>query len=77
MEKCHEEESNIHYKVITKYLASHPNYHVIPSKLPKLGNIMRVEILTENFSIKDGLKFVSKTKLKNCWSMIDQGLHCA
>ena len=38
---------------------------------------MRVEILTLNFSIKDGLKIVSKAKIKNCWSMIDQGLHCA
>ena len=26
---------------------------------------MRVEILTLNFSIKDGLKIVSKTKMKN------------
>ena len=38
---------------------------------------MRIETLTLNFSIKDGLKIVSKTKMKNCWSMIDQGLHCA
>ena len=30
-----------------------------------------------NFSIKDGLKIVSKTKTKNCRFMIDQGLHCA
>ena len=35
---------------------------------------MREETLTLNFSIKDGLKNVSKTKMKNCWSMIDQGL---
>ena len=34
------------------------------SKLSKLGNIMRVEILTLNFSIKDGLKIVSETKMK-------------
>ena len=38
---------------------------------------MGVEILTLNFSIKDGIKIVSKTKMKNCWSMIDQGLDCA
>ena len=31
----------------------------------------------ENFSMKDGLKIVSKTKMKNCWSTIDQELHCA
>ena len=36
---------------------------------------MREEILTLNFNIKDGLKIVSKTKMKNCWSTIDQGLH--
>ena len=35
---------------------------------------MRVELLTLNFSLKDGLRIVSKTKMKNCWSMIDQGL---
>ena len=38
---------------------------------------MRVETLTLNFSIKDGLKIVSKTKMRNSWSTIDQGLHCA
>ena len=38
---------------------------------------MRVETLTLNFSIKDGLKIVSKTKMKSFWSTIDQGLHCA
>ena len=43
----------------------------------KLENIMRVEILNMNFSIKDGLKIASKTKIKNCWSTIDQKLHCA
>ena len=43
---------------------------------------MRVETLTPNFSIKDGkklffcLKIVSKTKMKNCWSLVDQGLRC-
>ena len=42
----------------------------ISSKLSKLGNIMRVETLILNFSIKDGLKIVSKTKIRNCWSMI-------
>ena len=30
-----------------------------------------------DFTKKDGLKIVSKTKTKNCCSMIDQGLHCA
>ena len=67
----------MHYQVISKYLATHSNYYEISSKLSKLGNIMRVETLTLNFSIKDGLKIVSKTKMKNCWSMIDQGLDCA
>ena len=38
---------------------------------------MRVERLTLNFSIKDGLKIVSKTKIKNYWSRIDQRLYCA
>ena len=38
---------------------------------------MRVETLTVNFSIKDGLKIVSNTNMKTFWSMIDQGLHCA
>ena len=61
--------------IISKYVATHPNCYEI-SKLSKMGNIMRVEILTLNFSIKDGLKIVSKTKTKYCWSMIDQGLHC-
>ena len=37
---------------------------------------MRVETLTLNFSIKDGPKSISKTEMKNCWSTIDQGLHC-
>ena len=37
---------------------------------------MREETLTLNFSIKDGLKIASKTKIKNCWSTIDQGLDC-
>ena len=32
-------------------------------KLSKLGNIIRVEILILNFSIKYGLKIVSKTKM--------------
>ena len=34
---------------------------------------MRVGMLTLNLSIKDDLKTVSKTKIKNCWSMIVQG----
>ena len=53
-------EIYIHYKVISKYLATHPNYYEISSKLSKLGNIRRVEILTLNFSIKYGPKVVSK-----------------
>ena len=36
---------------------------------------MRVETLILNFSVKDGLKIGSKTKMRNCWSMRDQGLH--
>ena len=43
----------------------------------KLENIMRVEILNLNFSIKDCVKSLSKTKNKNCLSLIYQGLHCA
>ena len=35
---------------------------------------MRVKTLTLSFSIKNGLKIVSKTKMKTFWSMIDQGL---
>ena len=61
----------------SKSVAIYPNYYGISSKLSKLGNIMRVETLTLNFSIKDGLKIVSKTKMKSFWSTIDQGLHCA
>ena len=45
-----------------KCLATHPNYYEISSKLSKLENIMRVEILTLNFSIKDGLKLYQKLK---------------
>ena len=37
---------------------------------------MTVEILNLNFSIKVGLKTVSKIKRKNFWSAIYQGLHC-
>ena len=50
--------------IISKYLATHPNYYEILSKLSKMGNIMKVEILTLNFRIKDSLKIVSKTKMK-------------
>ena len=32
---------------------------------------MRVDILTLNFSIKNGLKINTKTKMKNCWTKID------
>ena len=78
MEKfCHEEEQKIHCEVISKHLATYSNYYEISSKLSRLGNIMRVEKLTVNFSIKDGLKIVSNTNMKTFWSMIDQGLHCA
>ena len=38
---------------------------------------MRVGLLTVNFSIKSGLRIVSKAKMKHCWSIIDQGLHFA
>ena len=49
------------------------NFHV----LMKLGNMMRVPILNPNFSIKYDLKLVSRTKRKNVWSKVDQGLHFA
>ena len=39
----------------------------------KLGNIIRVQILSPNFSVRDGLKLVTRAKTKNCWSTIDQG----
>ena len=60
-----------------KFLATHPKYYEISFKSSELGNIVRVEILTLNFNIKDGLKIVSKSKMKNCYSTIDQGLHFA
>ena len=69
-------KNKICYEVISKYLDTHPNFYEISSKLSKLGNMV-VEILTMNFSIKDGLKIVSKTKMNNFWSTIGQGLHCA
>ena len=62
---------------ISKHPATYSNYYEISSKLSKLENIMRVETLILNFSIKDGLEIVSKTKMRNCWSMTEQGLHCA
>ena len=43
----------------------------------KLENIIRVEILNLNFSMKDVVKSVSKTKKKNCLYSIYQGLHRA
>ena len=46
----HEEEENIHYEVISKYLATHSNYYDTSSKLSILGNITRVETLTPNFN---------------------------
>ena len=67
---------NIHYEVISKYVATHPNYYEISSNLSKLENIMRVELLTLDFSIKKGLKIVLKTKIENIWSITDYGLHC-
>ena len=67
----------MHYEVISKHLATYSSCYDISSKLSKLGNIMKVETLTVNFSIKDGLKFVSNTNMRTFWSMIDQGLHCA
>ena len=69
---CHKKKYiYIHYELISKYLATHSKYYEISSKLSKLGKIIRVETLTLNFSIKVGLKIVSKTKMKNCWSMIE------
>ena len=61
------------YQVISKCLATHPNFYV----LMKLGNMMRVPKLNPNFSIKYDLKLVSRTRRKNVWSKIDQGLHFA
>ena len=58
-------------------IATHANYYDISLKLYKLGNIMREDILTLKLSIKDGLKIASKTRMKSCWSTINQGLHCA
>ena len=55
---------------VSKYLATQLTYYEISSKSSKLRNIMRVEILTLNFSIKDNLKIVSKTKTKNRYSTI-------
>ena len=49
-----------------------PNYYL----LMKLGNSMKAETLNLNFSINNGLKNVSKTKTKNRWSTIYQGLYC-
>ena len=48
---------------------THRNFYV----LMKLGNIIRVQILSPNFSVRDGLKLVTRAKTKNCWSTIDQG----
>ena len=67
---------NNFWSTIGQGLHCYPNFYEISSKLSKLGN-MGVEILTLNFSIKDGLKIVSKTKMNNFWSTIGQGLHCA
>ena len=44
-------------QVISKYL-THPNYYVLMT----LGNIMRVEILNLNFSLKDALKNEKQNK---------------
>ena len=43
----------------------------------KLENIMRVEILNLNFSIKDRVISVSKTQKKNCLTSIYIELHGA
>ena len=59
-----------------KYLW-YTSIQIIIYVLMKLENIMRAEILNLNFSIKDGVKIVSKTKKKNCLSSIYQGLQCA
>ena len=55
------------------HLVTNPNNFEMYSKLSKLGNIMRTEIL--NSGIKDGLKIVSKTKMKNCWSTVYQEIY--
>ena len=44
-------------QVTSKYL-THPNYYVLMT----LGNIMRVEILNLNFSLKDALKNEKQNK---------------
>ena len=42
------------YRVISKYIATQSNFYV----LMKLENIMRVQILNRNISLKDGLKIL-------------------
>ena len=44
----------------SKYLATHPNYYEISSNLSKLKNVVRVQLLTLNLSLKDGLKLFQK-----------------
>ena len=67
--KCTDQEKNC------KYLW-YISIQIIIYVLRKLENVMRVEILNLNFSIKDGVKSVPKTKKKNFLSSIYQGLHC-
>ena len=52
------------YQVICRYLATHLNYYIGINETRKC------------YESRD-IKFVSKTKTKNCWSKIDQGLNCA
>ena len=60
------------YQVISKCQATHP-YHLC---IDENGKYYENRDIKLNFSIKDILKLISKTKMKNCWSTIDQGLHC-
>ena len=60
------------YQVISKYQATHPYL----LRIDETGKYYENRDIKLNFSIKDILKLISKTKMKNCWSTIDQGLHC-
>ena len=46
----------------SKYLATHPNYYEISSNLSKLENIMRVQLLALNLSIKYARELFQKLK---------------
>ena len=64
-------------KELANTYSTHSNYYEISFKSSKLGNIMRAEMLTLNWKIKDGLKIVWRTKMKKCLPEIDQGILCA